>query len=187
MEDTREEIKKLWRLRALALARRGCVELQAEAGVCTVHLGLYSGLGFGLHECPHATFSTLPPLEHCFLSYVFTSPLSRGRTLPVALPPSPYRFSSPVSVLGLVFGPPIRSSLLVARYSTARTYSNSTNIRLMYAPSVRPSAASLEVHVLVLLCSTLFPHSHSLFHSRSHSDCHSESLQLSPVSLSSER
>ena len=173
-------------MQALALAGRECVELQAgEAGVCTVHLGLYSGLGFGFHECPHATFSTLPPLEHCFLSYVFTSPLSRGRTLPVALPPSPYRFSSPVSVLGLVLGPPIRSSLLVARYSNARTYN--TNIRLMYAPSVRRSAASLEVHVSVLLCSTLSFPSHSLFHSRSHSDCHSESLQLSSVSLSSER
>ena len=44
-------------MQALALAGRECVELQAgEAGVCTVHLGLYSGLGFGFHECPHATF-----------------------------------------------------------------------------------------------------------------------------------
>ena len=134
----------------------------------------------------HSSTPTLT-LEHRFLSYCSTLPRSRGRTLllALALSLSPYRFSSPVSVLGLVLGPPIRSSLLVARYSNARTYS--TNIRLMYAPSVRPSAASLEVHVSVLLCSTLSFPSHSRFHSRSHSDCHSESLQLSSVSLSSER
>ena len=112
---------------------------------------------------PHATlpftlpFSTLPPFKHCFLSYLFTSPLSRGRTLPVALPPSPYRFSSPVSVLGLVFGPPIRSSLLVARYSNARTYS--TNIRLMYlcalSPPVRRLARSTRIST-AMFYTTLF-------------------------------
>lgn len=85
-----------------------------------------------------------PALERCFLFYptllLYHSVEAERFPFFVALYPFPYRFSSAVSVsvLGLVFGPPIRCSLLVAPESNARTYSTSTNIRLMYAPSVRP-------------------------------------------------